>query len=210
MSSRAVPLPPRASLTLASPRDRSALLAEPTLAGAARLASGVAGGMMIAVFLVGLVVRLGFAARARHWLAFPFAGVPSRPAEAASIFLHNLRALSAIGGLLLVAQSPHWNPRDRHPGPIHRMLQRVGEALLAAAVASNVIVIGASLGAYGLRMVRAALPHGPVELTAYALALALYVQGRHRRLPMGHIVAVGSLSVATLAFASLLETFVNV
>jgi hypothetical protein len=210
MSSRTVPLPPRASPMLASLRDRSGLVAEPTLAGTVRLASCVAGGLMIAVFLVGFVVRVGFAGRARQWLSFPFVGVPSRPAEAASIFLHNLRALSAIGGLLLVAQSAHWNTGDRQLGPIQRMLQRVGEALLAAAVAANVIVIGASLGAYGLRMVSAALPHGPVELTAYALALALYVQGRHRRLPMGHIVAVGSLSAATLALASLLETFVNV
>jgi hypothetical protein len=210
MSGRSVPLPPRASLTIALARDRCAPLAELTLAGTARLAARIAGALTIAVFLVALTVRLALAARARHWLAFPFTGIPSRPAEAASIFLHNLRALSAIGGLLLVAQSPHWNTGDRQPGPIQRMLQRVGEALLAAAVAANVIVIGASLGAYGPPMVSAALPHGPVELTAYALALALYLQGRHRRLPMGHIVVVGSLSVATLALASLLETFVNV
>ena len=47
----------------------------------------------------------------------------------------------------------------------------LGEALLAAAVAANVIVVGASFGAYGTRMLRAALPHGPVELAAYSLAL---------------------------------------
>jgi len=210
MSSRSVPLPPRASLTVALARDRGALLAEPTLPGTARLAARIAGALTIAAFLVALTVRLAVAAHARHWLAFPFAGVPSRPAEVTSIFLHNLRAVSAIGGLLLVAQSAYWNTRARQPGPIHRMLQRVGEALLAAAAAANVIVVGASLGAYGIRMTRAALPHGPVELMAYALALALYLQGRHRRLPLGHIVAVGSLSVATLALAALLETFVNV
>ena len=184
-------------------------LAEPTSAGTARLAARIAGALTIAVFLVALTVRLAFAARARHWLAFPFTGIPSRPAEAASIFLHNLRALSAIGGLLLVAQSPYWNASDGQPGPIHRMLQRVGEALLAAAVAANVIVVGASLGAYGPRMVRAGLPHGPVELSAYALALALYVQGRRRRLPTRHMLAVASLSVAVLALGAVLETFVN-
>ena len=62
--------------------------------------------------------------------------------------------------------------------------------LLGAAVAANVIVIGASFGAYGTRMLRAALPHGPVELAAYSLALALYLQGRRRPLPARHMLAV--------------------
>ena len=90
------------------------------------------------------------------------------------------------------------------------MLRRLGEALLAAAVAANLIVIGASFGAYGTRMVRAALPHGPVELAAYSLALALYLQGRTRALPARHMLAVVALSVAMLALAAVLETFVNV
>jgi uncharacterized membrane protein SpoIIM required for sporulation len=90
------------------------------------------------------------------------------------------------------------------------MLRWLGEALLAAAVAANLVVIGASFGAYGTRMVRAALPHGPVELAAYSLALALYLQGRRRRLPARSAAAVLALSVLTLAIAALLETYVNV
>ena len=82
--------------------------------------------------------------------------------------------------------------------------------MLAGGVAANVIVIGASFGAYGTRMVRAALPHGPVELAAYSLALALYIQGRRRQLPVRHILAVAALSTSALAAAALLETFVNV
>jgi len=179
------------------------------LPGTARLAGRLAGALTIAVFLVALVVRLAFAARARHWLAFPFAGVPSRPAEAASIFLHNLRALSAIGGMVLMAQSPHWNTGDRQRRRTQPMLQRVGEALLGTAVAANVIVIGASLGAYGTRMVRAVLPHGPVELAAYSLALALYLQGRHQALRPRLIITIGALSIAALAIAAVLEAFVN-
>ena len=71
------------------------------------------------------------------------------------------------------------------------------------------IVVGASLGAYGTRMVRAALPHGPVELAAYSLALALYLQGRREPLPSRHGRDVGALSIAALALAAVLETFVN-
>ena len=51
------------------------------------------------------------------------------------------------------------------------------------------LVVGAAIGAYGTRMVGAMLPHGPVELAAYSLALALYLHGRRRALPaacIGH------------------------
>ena len=182
----------------------------PSLAGTLRLACGVATILAIACGGIALVVHVWFAAATRRWLAFPFAGIPARPGEAASIFLHNLRALAAVCGLLLIAQSAYWNPRAADPGPLHRIVQRLGEALLGAAVAANVIVVGASFGAYGTRMLRAALPHGPVELAAYSLALSLYLQGRGRPIPARLVLAVLALSVSALAFAAVLETYVNV
>ena len=126
--------------------------------------------------------------------------------------MHNLRALAAIGGLLLIAQSPYWAAGDGcSPAGFTGALRRLGEALLGAAVAANVIVVGASFGAYGTRMVRAALPHGPVELAAYSLALALYLQGRNRPLPAAaHRSRSRRSACALLALAALLETFVNV
>ena len=199
-----------AGLPLARPADGASPVEGPTIAETATLAARIAGVITIAVVLIALVVRAGFAAGARRWLAFPFTGIPAKPGEAASIFIHNLRALAAIFGLLLIAQSGCWAARDGQSGVVHQTLRRLGEALLGAAIAVNVIVIGASLGAYGTRMVRAALPHGPVELAAYALALALYLQGRNRRLPTRHVLAVAALSVSALALAALLETFVNV
>ena len=128
---------------------------------------------------------------------------------AASIFLHNLRALAAVGGLLLIAQSAQWTARPTSPHGRSATVRRLGEVLLGAAVAANLIVVGASFGAYGTRMLRAALPHGPVELAAYSLALALYRQGRTRALPARHVLAVVALSVAMLALAAVLETYVN-
>ena len=97
-----------------------------------------------------------------------------------------------------------------NPGPSTGSSEGPARCCSAAGIAANVIVVGASLGAYGTRMVLAALPHGPVELGAYALALSLYVQGRDRPLPGRLIVAVAALSVAALALAAILETFVNV
>lgn len=125
------------------------------------------------------------------------------------MFVHNLHALLAIGGALLVAQSPYLVARVARPGRIHRALQVACAALLAGGVAANVIVIGASFGAYGMRMVRAALPQGPVELASYSLALALYIQGRGRPLPVRHVLTVAALTTSALAAAALLETFVN-
>jgi hypothetical protein len=173
------------------------------------LAAAIAGALIVATFLIALVVDVGFAANARRWLAFGFAGLPARPAEAAGIFMHNLRAVLAVAGLVVIAQTPYW-AGQMQPGRSHRLVRGAGEVLLTGAVAANVAVVGASFGAYGARMIRAALPHGPVELGAFSFALGLYMKGRDRPIPVGLIVAVGVLSVAGLAIAALLEVYVTV
>ena len=174
-----------------------------------KLAGQIAAAITMASAGVALAVHLWFAGAARRWLAFPFTGLPARPAIAASIFLHNLCALAAVGGLLLIAQSRRWTRVGEEPGRARKAIRRTGEVLLGGAVLANVIVVGASLGAYGARMLRAALPHGPAELAAYSLALALYAQGRNRRLPVRHALIVIAISVALLALAAVLETYVN-
>jgi hypothetical protein len=181
----------------------------PTFSDIARIAAIIAVLLMTATCAAAILVHVALAAVARGWLDFPFAGLPARPSVAARIFLHNLRALMAVAGLLLVAQSPFWDVRTP-PAIAHRILRRCGEAVLATAITGNVIVVGASLGAYGARMIRAVLPHGPVELAAYALALALYIQGRERPLPARLTLTVAVLCVAALMLAAALETFVTV
>ena len=198
--------PPTAQASLMGIREPRC--AAPDVAGTVRLAVRVGCAITVGVFVVAAVVRLGFAAQARRWLAFPFTGLPKEPQVAAGIFLHNLRALAAVGGLLLITRS------GRHAasraGSVNRAVQRIGEALLVTALVANVVVVGASLGAYGLRMIRAALPHGPLELAAYSLALAVYLQGRDRPLPLRHVILILTLSALLLAGAAALETFVDV
>jgi hypothetical protein len=174
------------------------------------LAGRVALCIAIACLFVAVAVHTWFAAAARRSLAYPFTGIPPRFAEAASIFANNLRVAAALAGLLLIAQSARCNAPSAEPGPIHTTIQRFGEALLGTVFAVNVIVIGVSFGAYGMRMLRAAMPHGPVELAAYSLSLAVYLRGRRRRLPVGHILAYEALCVVLLALAAALETFVTV
>jgi hypothetical protein len=174
-----------------------------------KLAGRIAVVIALACAAVALAVHVWFASAARRWLAFPFTGLPPRPEIAASILVHNLRALAAIGGLLQIAQSGCWTRAGEEPGWAHRAIRRTGEVLLGAAVLANVIVVGASLGAYGARMLRALLPHGPVELAAYSLALSLYAQGRNQRLAARQALVVIAISVALLALAAVLETYVN-
>jgi uncharacterized membrane protein SpoIIM required for sporulation len=59
-------------------------------------------------------------------------------------------------------------------------------------------------------MVGAVLPHGPVELAAFTLAIALYLHSRRQTLPARQIAATITSCVALLAVAAVLETFVNV
>jgi hypothetical protein len=188
--------------------DCGSLAVDPTLRDTSKVAAAIAGVLIVATFLIALVVDVGFAANARRWLAFGFAGLPMRPAEAVGIFRHNLGALLAVAGLLVIAQTPYW-AGETQPGLSHRLVRGAGEVLLGGAVAANVAVVGASFGAYGVRMIRAALPHGPLELGAFSLALGLYMKGRHRPIPVGLIVVVGVLSVAGLAIAALLEVYVT-
>jgi hypothetical protein len=153
-------------------------------------------------------IRLLAAASARRWLHYPFTGVPARFGEAVSIFAHNARALGGVFGLLLIVQVALRDPA--RAGRAQRTLRSLGELLLAGLVAANVLIVGAGLGAYGTRMVRAMLPHGPVELAAFATALALYLHGRQRRLSIRELALTGAVSVALLAAAAALETFVTV
>jgi hypothetical protein len=185
-------------------------VAHPNVPSTLRLGAVTAGALTLVAGVIAVAVHVALAADARTWLQFPFTGLPARPTVAAQIFFHNLRALLAVAGLLLVAQSPFWSARTAEPGAVHRIVRGSGEVLLAAGMAANVIVVGASLGAYGTRMVLATLPHGPVELAAYALALSLYMEGRDRPLPGRLVVAVATLSIAAIALAAILETFVNV
>jgi hypothetical protein len=169
-----------------------------------RLAGLIAAVMIAGALLVAIVVRIMLAGEARGWLGYRFPGVPAHAADAIAIFAHNTQALSGVLGLLLIAQLAARAP-DR-PGRVQRTVQAAGELILAGVITANVLVVGAALGAYGTRM----LPHGPVELAAYTLAIALYLQGRHRVLPARQLARAISISVGLLAVAAVLETFVSV
>ena len=144
--------------------------------------------------------------QARGWLGFTFPGLAARPAVAVGILAHNVRSLSGVFVLLIFARLASRAPDKRTA----RLAVRLGELVLAGAIAANVVVVGAALGAYRERMVMALMPHGPVELAAYSLAIALYLQDRRCNLPDVYVAKAGAACVALLAIAAVLETWVSV
>ena len=171
------------------------------------LAAIVAAALTAAALLIAVVVRLALAGAARRWLGYRFPGVPAHLSTAVWILGHNARAVAGVLGLLLVAQLAARSPE---PARAQLVLRSAGEAVLAGAIAANVLVIGAAIGGYGTRMLAAVLPHAPVELSAYSLALALYLTGSRRALPGVHMAVVACVCVALLALAAALETWVSV
>jgi hypothetical protein len=165
----------------------------------------IAAAVTSCVLLVALVTHVALAPQGRRWLHYTFPGVPARLNSAVWIFTNNGRELLGVLGLLLISQIAA--RRSDGPTRAQRVVRAGGELVLAGVIAANVLVVGAAVGVYGERMVRAILPHGPFEVAAYSLALALYLQGRRRPLPAARVAGTIVSSVALLALAALLETF---
>lgn len=196
--------PPRSTPGIAAPRPAWSAPAARGVATVA-LAALIAAALTGCVLLVALVTRVALASQARDWLHYTFPGVPHRLGSAAWIFANNGRELLGVLGLLLIAQLGV--RRAGGPTSAQQLVRSGGEVLIVGVIAANVLVIGTAVGAYGQRMVRAMLPHGPVEVAAYTLALALYLQGRRRPLPPHRLAGTIAASVILLAAAALLETF---
>jgi Stage II sporulation protein M len=172
-----------------------------------RSALAVAAALSLAAMAVAATVRAGWPAETRRLLGFGFTGVPARFDTAVAIFAGNARLLAAIFAAILVAQSPWLAGREARRGPLLSVLTAAVDTVLTLSVAVNVALVGAALGAYGQRMVVAVLPHGPLELAAYALALAVYLRARREPIAARHVIAVAALCLGGLAVAALLETF---
>lgn len=164
-----------------------------------------------ATALVASVVAVGLASEARGWLGFGFEGVPHTAGEALSIFAGNAKLAAAAGAAALISQL-RWLPGVAGAAARHVLdgLHYVCAVALALAVLANVLVVGASFGAYGDRMIEAALPHGPIELAGFSVALSFYVQARRGPVTIRMWAWSGGATIALLTIAALLETFVPV
>lgn len=175
--------------------------------GLTRAAAATALGVLVVIALAAAVTALAFAEPARQALDFGFGGVPRRLDEALAIFASNARLMGAVAAAVTIVQAPRWDRPDRPLGVGGRRLRLAVDLALGAAVTANAIVIGMAVGAYGWRMVEAMLPHGPPELAAFALALAVYLRARGELLRVRTVIVPAAAALALLALAALVETY---
>ena len=159
-------------------------VANPNVASTARLAAVIAGALTLGACVIAIVVHVALAADARTLARGSRS--PGSPRVRPSPPRSSSTTCARCSRWPVCCSSPSRRSGARappNPGPSTGSLRGSGEVLLAAGIAANVIVVGASLGAYGTRMVLAALPHGPVELGAYALALVAVPPGARPTTP---------------------------
>ena len=177
--------------------------------GLARLTATVGATATAGSMLVAGAVRVAMGAPVRERLGYTFRGVPARPDVAIGIFAHNLRAILGVFGLLLVAQIA--SRATGGAGRAQRVTIMVGEGILAGVASANVLVVGAALGA--LRPADG--PSGAAPWADRARRLLARARSLPRRAgdepcPAAHVAKVAAISVALLALAAALETFVTV
>jgi hypothetical protein len=164
----------------------------------ARAAALVAAALLGGAAVVALAVNVAGQAGAREALAFSFPELPRTAGEALDILLNNLRVLAGVLLAALVA---------RVAATTMRPLVHVCDAALVLAASVHAVLIGAGIAAYGDRMVAALLPHGPLELAAFSLALGLYVRVRRHPLPARTWAATAGTAVLLLTIAAPVEVF---
>jgi hypothetical protein len=147
--------------------------------------------------------------RARGWLGFRFDPPRATLGTAADTFASNAAlALVAVGaavGLAALAAarvSEQWRTRQ-----LFCVTRLWADLALGVLWAANVAVVGAGLGAYGERFVRALLPHGPIELAGFAVSLGAYLEARAGRAGIPVLTWVGVVAIVLLAIAAPLETW---
>ena len=172
-----------------------------------RLTAAIGAAILCAAIAIAAPLHLLAAAPARDFLGFAFPGVPARLDEAVAIFAHNARITGAAIGFALVNQGP-WLIEPDAPAR-RRRVTTLCDVVVAGVAAQSLVVSAAALGAYGDRMVAAIMPHGPLELVAFSLALCLYVQSRRARLAPARALTLVAASLTVLAVAAVVETFLG-
>ena len=157
------------------------------------------------VMLVAILVAAVASAQARQVIAYRFPAGILGWRGVTVVLLDNARlALAPIAATYLVELT---RPRLRGRWSGWRRAVRSGcDAALGGAVLTNVVIAGASYGAYGLKMARYTLPHAPFELLAFACPLALYLEARRTSPPRAHALVLCGIAAALLVASALMES----
>jgi hypothetical protein len=160
-----------------------------------------------AIAAAAIAVRLAAGAPARALLGYRFPRQEPSLGAAAAILATNARKLAGLYGLALAAQAPRLTATTRTPRRSVRALRVACDAGALGLLGPSAALVAAALGAYGARMAAAMLPHGPVELAAFALALSVYRDARRRPIRPARAIACAAAGLLLLALAAALETY---
>ena len=161
--------------------------------------------VLAAVMLVAGLVAAVASGGARQVIVYRFPAGTLGWHGAAAIMLDNARlALAPIAAAYLIgvirpAAAGRWSGW-------RRAVRSGCDAMLGAAVLTNVVIAGASYGAYGLKMARYTLPYAPFELLAFACPLALYLEARRVSPTRARALALCATAAALLAASALMES----
>jgi len=186
--------------------QRTQGLRDPTaMVGLMRPVALVAAVVLGAVMLIAGLVGAAASARARQVIAYQFPPGTLGWRGVAAIVLDNARlALAPIAAAYLVELI---RPEAGGRWSGWRRAVRSGcDATLSAAVITNIVIAGASYGAYGLKMARYTLPYAPFELFAFACPLALYREARRASPPRARVLAVCGTAAVLLIASALMES----
>jgi hypothetical protein len=153
-----------------------------------------------------LVTRLAFQHATRSLLRVHFAAVPHHAASALGIWMHNG---TIVVGFAVFLGCAHFTQRDPHAGRAERRILRACDGALLLWATGTAVFAGVLAGAYGSRQLHAFLPQGPVEVAAWALLIALYIEVRRQQLAVVRAARLLAVVLAMLAVAAVLELWVG-
>jgi hypothetical protein len=178
-------------------------------------------GLVLVAAAAAVVVSLAPAAEVRDALGYRFEGIPDRAGEVGAILLNNLRLLAGVLAAAAVAQLARGAAGDDSArgaagddsalgalaSGFARALVWVCDLAVAGSALGHALLIGAAAGAYGDRLLAFLLPHGPFELAAYSVALALYVDARRTTVPARRWIACAAFACAALVLGAPIEVY---
>lgn len=167
----------------------------------------VLGAMLAAAVLGAAGTRIGFQMPARRLLAVHFTELQVRPAVAFGIWRHNVTIVAGLAVAMLCAKIVQ---ASNMAGRFEQVILLACDATLCAWATGTAALAGVLIGAYGARQIRAFLPQGPVEITAWLALIVLYVDVRRRRATVAVVVRRLAVVVVLLAAAAVLELWAGV
>jgi len=156
-------------------------------AGRAAALWALTGALTAAGVLLGVLVPSSAPA------GIPHATLTGTPDEALSIFVHNMRVLAAP----LILAAARWGTG--------RTTRAIGDAVVAATLLANPLLVGAALGRHGTELVPY-LPHLPLEWAALSVATGAWLAARRLRLAAHTLVAYAAIATTLAIVAAVLET----